>query len=145
MAYDRCRDLSQRRTEHARDVGHRQIESIDEALDDERDELLAGGVHPARSGRAMHAVDGADTVDGEPIGVGVAKQALLTVRQRHEGLGERALERVSRLLGREHAVRADVVRCDRREQGVRGKRRTAVIDQAAAAVLLQSWLEQQRS
>jgi putative Holliday junction resolvase len=32
-----------------------------------------------------------------------------------------------------------------REQGVRGKRRTAVIDQAAAAVLLQSWLEQQRS
>jgi putative Holliday junction resolvase len=29
-----------------------------------------------------------------------------------------------------------------REQGVRGKRRTAVIDQAAAAVLLQSWLEQ---
>ena len=31
-----------------------------------------------------------------------------------------------------------------REQGVRGKRRTAVIDQAAAAVLLQSWLEQQR-
>jgi putative Holliday junction resolvase len=31
-----------------------------------------------------------------------------------------------------------------REQGVRGKRRTAVIDQAAAAILLQSWLEQQR-
>ena len=30
-----------------------------------------------------------------------------------------------------------------REQGVRGKKRTAVIDQAAAAVLLQSWLEQQ--
>ena len=32
-----------------------------------------------------------------------------------------------------------------REQGVRGKRRTAVIDQAAAAVLLQSWLEQRHS
>ena len=31
-----------------------------------------------------------------------------------------------------------------REQGVRGKRRTAVIDQAAAAVMLQSWLEQRR-
>ena len=31
-----------------------------------------------------------------------------------------------------------------REQGVRGKRRTAVIDQAAAAILLQSWLDQRR-
>ena len=29
-----------------------------------------------------------------------------------------------------------------REQGVKGKARTAVIDQAAAAVLLQSWLDQ---
>ena len=28
-----------------------------------------------------------------------------------------------------------------REQGVRGQRRTAVVDQAAAAVLLQSWLD----
>ncbi len=28
-----------------------------------------------------------------------------------------------------------------REQGVRGPRRTAVVDQAAAAVLLQSWLD----
>jgi putative Holliday junction resolvase len=31
-----------------------------------------------------------------------------------------------------------------REQGVRGRRRTAVIDQAAAAILLQSWLDQRR-
>ncbi|HEX2383442.1 MAG TPA: Holliday junction resolvase RuvX [Acidimicrobiales bacterium] len=31
-----------------------------------------------------------------------------------------------------------------REQGVRGKSRTAVIDRAAAAVLLQSWLDRQR-
>jgi putative Holliday junction resolvase len=28
-----------------------------------------------------------------------------------------------------------------REQGVRGRRRTAVVDQAAAAVLLQAWLD----
>lgn len=32
-----------------------------------------------------------------------------------------------------------------RQQGVRGKDRTAVIDRAAAAVLLQSWLDQNRS
>ena len=32
-----------------------------------------------------------------------------------------------------------------RQQGVKGKSRTAVIDQAAAAVLLQSWLDQRRS
>jgi putative Holliday junction resolvase len=31
-----------------------------------------------------------------------------------------------------------------REQGVRGRKRTAVIDQAAAAILLQSWLDQRR-
>jgi len=32
-----------------------------------------------------------------------------------------------------------------RQQGVRGKSRTAVIDRAAAAVLLQSWLDRHRS
>ena len=32
-----------------------------------------------------------------------------------------------------------------RQQGVRGKSRTAVIDRAAAAVLLQSWLDRRRS
>jgi putative holliday junction resolvase len=32
-----------------------------------------------------------------------------------------------------------------REQGVRGKSRTAVIDRAAAAVLLQSWLDGRRA
>ncbi|MEY2570620.1 MAG: putative pre6S rRNA nuclease [Acidimicrobiaceae bacterium] len=32
-----------------------------------------------------------------------------------------------------------------REQGVRGARRTAVVDQAAASILLQSWLDARRS
>jgi len=32
-----------------------------------------------------------------------------------------------------------------REQGVRGARRTAVVDQAAASVLLQSWLDARRA
>jgi putative Holliday junction resolvase len=32
-----------------------------------------------------------------------------------------------------------------REQGIKGKARTAVIDRAAAAVLLQSWLDRRRS
>ena len=32
-----------------------------------------------------------------------------------------------------------------RQQGVRGKSRTAVVDRAAAAILLQSWLDRRRS
>ena len=32
-----------------------------------------------------------------------------------------------------------------REQGVRGRRRTAVVDQAAAATLLQAWLDRNRT
>lgn len=106
----------------------------------------------ARAGRAVDHRAVAGLVDEWEAGTVVVGLPLSL--DGTEGPAARAVrEEIAEL---EHALAVPVETIDERfttvtadhqlrQQGVRGKNRTAVVDRAAAAILLQSWLDRRRS
>lgn len=128
------------------DLGSRRI-GVAISDSDQRVATPIGTIERARDGRAMHravrdlvAEWGAGTVVvGLPLSLDgtigpAARRALAEVDELRDAL-DVPVETVDERL-------TTVTAHDRlREQGVKGRRRTAVVDQTAAAVLLQSWLD----
>ncbi len=124
------------------------------AISDE-DERVATPIDTIMRARNDHAADHrsvANLVDEWEVGV-VVVGLPLSLDGTHGPAATAVTGEVDELRGRLSVPvetvdeRFTTVTADRhlREQGVRGKSRTAVIDRAAAAVLLQSWLDARRA
>ena len=133
------------------DLGSKRI-GVAISDEDERVATPIDTIMRARNDRAADHRAVANLVDEWEVGV-VVVGLPLSLDGTHGPAANAVTGEVDELRGRLSVPvetvdeRFTTVTADRhlREQGVRGKSRTAVIDRAAAAVLLQSWLDARRT